>query len=103
MSFQTIFAGLAKVTIMFLGSNNGRNTHIELPIQCSWGYKNRSCWRGVGDMCCHLMRYGPRVDYDHAIGLIGPEYRRGKCQRASLRPYCLLDIGGGGGHAFYSK
>ena len=54
-------------------------------------------------MCCHLMRYGLRVDYDHAIGLIGPEYRRGKCQRASLRPYCLLDIGGGGGHAFYSK
>ena len=54
-------------------------------------------------MCCHLMRYSPRVHYDTSIGLIGPEYHREKCKRASLRPYCLLNIEGGEDHAFYSK
>ena len=54
-------------------------------------------------MCCHLMRYGPRVYYDHAIGLIGPEYRRGKCQRASLKSYCHLDIERGEGYVCRSK
>ena len=31
---------------------------------------------GVGDMCYHSMRYGPRADYHHSIRLIGPEYGR---------------------------
>ena len=54
-------------------------------------------------MCYHNMRYGPRVDYDHSIGLIGPEYRRGKCQRASLKSYCHLDIEREEGHVCHSK
>ena len=31
---------------------------------------------GVGDMCYHSMRYGPRANYHHSIQLIGPEYGR---------------------------
>ena len=31
-SLQTIFVALANVTIVFLGSNNSRNTPVELPI-----------------------------------------------------------------------
>jgi hypothetical protein len=31
-SLQIIFLGLANVTIVFLGSNNGRNTHTHVPI-----------------------------------------------------------------------
>ena len=31
-SLQTIFVALVNVTIVFLGSNNSRNTHVELPI-----------------------------------------------------------------------
>ena len=58
---------------------------------------------GVGNMCYHSMRYGPRVDYDHSIGLLGPEYHREKCQRASLKSYYHLDIERGEGYPFYSK
>ena len=38
--FQLIFLSLISITIMFLGSHNSRNIHIDVSIQYSDSYKN---------------------------------------------------------------
>ena len=43
---QTILLGLAIITIVFRGLENGRNMTIPIVSKCFWGQKNQSSLRG---------------------------------------------------------